>query len=75
MRQLVQLRWLAVAGQLATILLTAFRVRHPLPLVPMLGVLAALVALNLASLLLLPAPRAITNAELLLRAAARRRPR
>ncbi|MEN2785981.1 ATP-binding protein [Sphingomonas qilianensis] len=64
MRQLVQLRWLAVAGQLGTILLTHFVFDIRLPLVPMLGVLAALVALNIASIGLLRQARAITNAEL-----------
>ena len=64
MLQLVQLRWLAVAGQFATILLTdrVFGIR--LPLLPMLGVLAGLVALNIASLGLVRQRRRITNAEL-----------
>ena len=62
--QLVQLRWLAVAGQLVTILLTRFAFGITLPLVAMLGVLTALVALNAVSFLLLRRPRAITNAEL-----------
>jgi two-component system sensor histidine kinase RegB len=64
MVQLVQLRWLAVAGQLATILLThlAFDIR--LPLIPMLGVLAGLVILNLVSIGLLRRRRPISNAEL-----------
>lgn len=64
MLQLVQLRWLAVAGQLATILLTQFAFRIALPLLPMLGVLAALVLLNVASLALLRTERPITNAAL-----------
>ena len=62
--QLVQLRWLAVVGQLVTILLTRFAFGITLPLVAMLGVLTALVALNAVSFLLLRRPRAITNAEL-----------
>ncbi|MEG3089419.1 ATP-binding protein [Sphingomonas sp. PB4P5] len=64
MAQLVQLRWLAVAGQLATILLTHFVFDIRLPLLPMLGVLAALVVLNIASIGLLKRARPITNAEL-----------
>lgn len=64
MLQLVQLRWLAVAGQLATILLTHFVFDIRLPMVAMLAVLAGLVVLNAASLILLRARRLITNAEL-----------
>ncbi|MDQ2893637.1 MAG: ATP-binding protein [Pseudomonadota bacterium] len=64
MLQLVQLRWLAVAGQLATILLTQFAFGIALPLVAMLGVLAGLVALNLASMALMRRRRTITNGEL-----------
>jgi two-component system sensor histidine kinase RegB len=62
--QLVQLRWLAVAGQLATILLTQFVFEIVLPLAAMLGVLAALVALNLASIAFLRRRSRISNAEL-----------
>ena len=64
MLQLVQLRWLAVAGQLATILLTHFAFDIRLPMVPMLGVLAGLVVLNGVSLIVLRARRPITNVEL-----------
>jgi two-component system sensor histidine kinase RegB len=62
--QLVQLRWLAVAGQLATILLTQFVFGIVLPLGAMLSVLAALVALNLASIAFLRRRSRISNAEL-----------
>lgn len=48
MRQLVQLRWLAVAGQLATILIVHFGMGVALPLVPMLTTLAALALANIA---------------------------
>ena len=65
MLQLVQLRWLAVAGQLATILVTQFVFGIALPLWPMLAVLAGLVALNLASLALLRLERPIAEAALL----------
>ena len=47
-RLLVQLRWLAVFGQLATILTVHAILGAALPLWPMLSALAVLVALNLA---------------------------
>lgn len=47
---LVQLRWLAVAGQIATVLTVRFGFGIDLPLVPMGAVLAGLILLNLASL-------------------------
>ncbi|WP_372748150.1 ATP-binding protein [Litorivivens sp.] len=46
MRQLVQLRWMAVLGQLLTILVTHFSFGVELPLQKMFGVLAALVVFN-----------------------------
>ncbi len=64
MFQLVQLRWLAVAGQLATILLTQAVFQIRLPMVAMLGVLAGLVLLNAASLALLRTKGPITNGAL-----------
>ncbi|MEK8030077.1 ATP-binding protein [Ideonella sp. DXS29W] len=48
--QLIQLRWLAVAGQLVTILAVNFLLGVDLPLVPMLTLLGSLVLFNLASL-------------------------
>jgi two-component system sensor histidine kinase RegB len=62
--QLVQLRWLAVAGQLGTIVLTQFAFGIVLPLRAMLAVLAALIVLNLASIIFLRRRSHITNAEL-----------
>lgn len=62
--QLVQLRWLAVAGQLATILLTQFLFGIVLPMAAMMAVLAALVLLNLASIVFLRRRSRITNGEL-----------
>jgi two-component system sensor histidine kinase RegB len=44
--QLIQLRWLAVAGQLVTILAVHFGLGVPLPLGEMLGLLAALALFN-----------------------------
>jgi two-component system sensor histidine kinase RegB len=64
MFQVVQLRWLAVAGQLATILLTQLAFGIRLPIVAMLGVLAGLVLLNAASLALLRSSGPITNGAL-----------
>jgi len=61
---LVQLRWLAVAGQLATILAVQFGMGVVLPLRAMALVLAALVLVNLASLSLLHQRRTITTSEL-----------
>ncbi|WP_233222198.1 ATP-binding protein [Allosphingosinicella deserti] len=52
MRQLVQLRWLAAAGQLLTILIVQYRLGVSLPLEAMLSVVAALGAVNLLSLYL-----------------------
>jgi len=64
MFQLVQLRWLAVAGQLATIMLTQLAFGIRLPMVSMLGVLGGLVLLNAASLALLRFKGPITNEAL-----------
>ena len=64
MFQLVQLRWLAVAGQLATIMLTQLAFGIRLPMVAMLGVLGGLVLLNAASLALLRFKGPITNEAL-----------
>ena len=47
MRQLVQLRWIAVVGQLAAILLSHFGLGIVLPLVPMLAVVALLALANI----------------------------
>lgn len=47
--QLTELRWLAVAGQLATILLVRFPLEVPLPLTEMLTLLAVLALFNVAS--------------------------
>ena len=57
MRQLIQLRWIAVAGQTGTILLVHFVLRIPLPVVEMLGVAALLAGANLLALLAVPRHR------------------
>ena len=46
---LVQLRWLAVAGQIITIAVAHLGLGIVLPLGPMTAILASLVALNLAT--------------------------
>ena len=63
MRQLIHLRWLAVGGQLLTILAVERGLGVPLPLAPMLGVIALLVLANLVGTLLLPRHR-VTNGEM-----------
>lgn len=64
MRQLIQLRWIAVAGQVVTIFAVHFGLGVVLPLGPMLGVAAALAAANLAATLALPRHR-VHNAEIM----------
>lgn len=64
LRQLVQLRWLAVGGQLVTILLVNFGLGIALPLQSMLAVLAGLVLFNLASLLHWRAAPNVSNSEM-----------
>jgi two-component system, sensor histidine kinase RegB len=46
---LIQLRWIAVLGQVATIAIAHFALRITLPLLPMAGVLVALITLNVGS--------------------------
>ncbi|MBM3618463.1 MAG: HAMP domain-containing histidine kinase, partial [Alphaproteobacteria bacterium] len=50
LRQLIHLRTVAILGQLATILLVHYGMEIPLPLTPMLGVIAAISFLNIVSL-------------------------
>ena len=57
MRQLIQLRWIAVAGQTVTILLVHFGLGAALPLLEMLGVALALAAANLLATMALPRHR------------------
>ncbi len=59
-----QLRWLAVAGQVVTILLVHFSFDIPLPLTAMGCVVLFLIGLNALSLLLLRASRPVSNTEL-----------
>ena len=64
MLQLIQLRWLAVFGQITTIAVVTlgFGIRLPLP--QMLAVLACLIAFNLGSHLRWHEQRVVTNNEL-----------
>ncbi|MGY4423564.1 ATP-binding protein [Bradyrhizobium quebecense] len=65
MALLVQLRWIAVIGQIATIGFVQFWMDVALPLLPMAAVIFGLVALNLVSLLWLRYRADINNRELL----------
>jgi two-component system sensor histidine kinase RegB len=50
MHPLIQLRWIAVTGQIATIVFVHFVLRVPLPLETMAVIVASLIAFNLASM-------------------------
>lgn len=63
---LVQLRWLAVGGQVVTMLLVERWLGVSLPLAPMGAVVAFLVCLNLVALWRLQQPSPVTNTELFL---------
>lgn len=62
MRQLIQLRWIAVVGQLLAILAAYHGLGVPLPLAPMLGIVALLIAANI--LFALTLRRVIVRGEL-----------
>ena len=66
LQQLIQLRWLAVAGQVLAIAFVHTVLEIPLPLQPMLLVLLALVAYNLISQVVLAHRSRATNRALLL---------
>ncbi|GLS20822.1 two-component sensor histidine kinase [Labrys miyagiensis] len=63
---LIQLRWLAVIGQVVTILFVDLVLGIPLPLIEMAVVIAFLVALNVVSLLRHRNQDAVSNTELFL---------
>lgn len=63
---LIQLRWIAVAGQVSTMAVVILGFDVQLPLVYMLEVLACLVGFNLASRLRWDDHRPVTNGELFL---------
>jgi two-component system sensor histidine kinase RegB len=66
MQQLIQLRWLAVVGQITTIAVVTLGFDIKLPLAGMLDVLACLIAFNIASQLRWQERQVVTNGELLL---------
>ncbi|MBC8056022.1 MAG: HAMP domain-containing histidine kinase [Rhizobiales bacterium] len=64
MQQLIQLRWIAVVGQIVTIAVVHFGFGIQLPIEPMAWVLAGLIAFNSASQLRWRAGREVSNTEL-----------
>ena len=64
MQQLIQLRWMAVVGQIVDHRGRAFRLRHPASARSAGAVLACLAAFNIASQLRCRTQREVTNAEL-----------
>ena len=66
MQQLIQLRWIAVVGQIATIAAASMLLDVPLPMPAMLNVLACLIAFNVASILRWQENQVVSNSELLL---------
>lgn len=63
---LIQLRWLAVGGQVVTILVVHYWLGITLPLMPMAGVILFLVGLNVVSLLRHRNQSEVSNTELFL---------
>lgn len=66
LQQLIQLRWLALFGQIATVEVAFHGMDIPIPLQPMHWVLAGLAAFNLLSLLRCRNQHPVTSVELLL---------
>lgn len=66
MLQLIELRWIAVIGQITTIAAAILIFRIELPLVHMLQVLACLIAFNVASHLRWHERRPVSNGEMFL---------
>jgi two-component system sensor histidine kinase RegB len=64
MALLVQLRWLAVGGQLATIIAVHWGLDVPLPLIPLIAALGWLVAINLVTLAVLRRRQTVSQPEL-----------
>ncbi|WP_255543041.1 hypothetical protein [Azospirillum sp. INR13] len=63
---LVQLRWLAVVGQIVTILIVHLQMGIRLPLLPMAAVILVLIALNIASLIQIRRSATVSNTQLFL---------
>lgn len=66
MQHLIELRWMAVVGQITTIATVTFGFGVQLPLAPMLQVLACLIAFNLYSHLRWQQERHVTNRQVFL---------
>jgi len=66
MQQLIQLRWIAVVGQITTISIASLVYDVALPMALMLNVLACLIAFNIASTLRWQENQVVSNGELLL---------
>jgi two-component system sensor histidine kinase RegB len=66
MQQLIQLRWIAVVGQITTIAAATLLFKVQLPIASMLDVLACLIAFNIASILRWQENQVVSNSELLL---------
>jgi two-component system sensor histidine kinase RegB len=66
MQQLIQLRWIAVVGQITTIATASMLLDVQLPMPAMLNVLACLIAFNIASTLRWQENQVVSNSELLL---------
>lgn len=66
LQQLIQLRWMALFGQIATVAVVAHGMDIPIPEHAMYAVLAGLGAFNLLSLLRCRSPLPVTGPELLL---------
>ena len=66
LQQLIQLRWMAVIGQVFTIEVAHHSLRLTIPLVPMLLVVACLAVFNVVSLLRLRMGVAVRNVEVFL---------
>lgn len=66
MQQLIQLRWIAVVGQITTISIASLVFEVALPMALMLNVLACLIAFNIASTLRWQENQVVSNGELLL---------
>jgi two-component system sensor histidine kinase RegB len=66
MQQLIQLRWIAVIGQITTIAAASQLLDVRLPMPAMLNVLACLIAFNIASTLRWQENQVVSNNELLL---------
>ena len=64
LHQLIQLRWIAVVGQLLTIEATYYSMGMPLPLQAMLSIVAGMVVFNVLSLLRWRTRRSVHDVEL-----------